>query len=72
MFEVGSMPPLGYLAWHEWADAQVKGGLKQSQCKECGLWYFPQESINHAPNKACSGLAGTRAKNGKGSKPANR
>lgn len=51
---VGSMPPSGYIAWHEWAEVQTKGGLKQSQCGECGLWYFPQEAINHAPNKACS------------------
>lgn len=50
---VKSMPPDGYTAWHEWAEAQRKGGLKQSQCVECGLWFFPQESINHAPNKAC-------------------
>ena len=53
MFEIGSMPPDGYLAWHEWADVQTQGGLNQSQCDECGLWFFPQESINHAPNKAC-------------------
>lgn len=50
---VGSMPPDGYIAWHEWAEAQGKGGLKQSQCGECDLWFFPQEAINHAPNKAC-------------------
>ena len=51
---VGSMPPDGYIAWHEWAEAQGRGGLKQSQCGECGLWLFPQEAINHAPNKACT------------------
>jgi uncharacterized OB-fold protein len=54
MYEVGSLPPSGYIAWDEWASAQIKGGLKQSQCSECGLWFFPQEAINHAPNKACA------------------
>jgi hypothetical protein len=40
---VGSQPPQGYIAWHEWADAQHKGGLRQKQCGVCGLWRFPQE-----------------------------
>lgn len=69
---VGSMPPSGYIAWHEWAEAQGKGGLKQSQCGECGLWFFPQEAINHAPNKACSRLvvgSGKKAKSTPKRKP---
>jgi hypothetical protein len=47
MFKVGSMPPKGYVAWHEWADVQAKGGLKQSQCDKCLMWLFPQEIEAH-------------------------
>jgi uncharacterized OB-fold protein len=46
-FEVGSQPPSGYVAWHEWAAAQGRGGLKQTQCKTCGLYRFPQEVCTH-------------------------
>lgn len=46
-YEVGSPPPSGYVAWHEWAAAQGRGGLKQSQCPNCGLWLFPQELKGH-------------------------
>lgn len=42
-FEVGSQPPSGYVAWHEWAAAQGRGGLRQRQCRNCGRWRFPQE-----------------------------
>lgn len=48
---VGSLPPDGYIAKSEWAEAQIKGGLKQSQCPVCKLWFFPQEAINHTPIK---------------------
>jgi len=40
----GSQPPLGYVQWHEWAEAQLKVGLYQEQCPRCHLWRFPQES----------------------------
>lgn len=43
----GCQPPTGYLAWHDWADAQDAHGLSQSQCKGCGLWHFPQEAAKH-------------------------
>lgn len=43
IYEVGDMPPEGYIQWHGWADAQEKGGLKQARCGECGLWNYPQE-----------------------------
>jgi len=46
-FEVGSQPPAGYVAWHEWAAAQHRGGLRQVQRKCCGLWKFPQEVCSH-------------------------
>jgi hypothetical protein len=47
-FEVGSQPPDGYIAKQEWAHAQLRGGLKQRQCKVCKLWKFPQETCSHA------------------------
>jgi len=40
---VVSPPPEGYLAWHEWAAMQHRGGLRQLRCATCGLWRFPQE-----------------------------
>ena len=45
-WEVGDLPPEGYLAWHEWARAQYKGGLRQ-QRYPCGHWQFPQERPHH-------------------------
>lgn len=43
-YAVGSQPPEGYLAWHEWAEIQAKKGkLKQCECGKCGMWRFPQE-----------------------------
>jgi len=50
-YKVGSMPPSGYIAWHEWAEAQIKGGLKQLQCAGCGLWLFQQEAKIHICKK---------------------
>ena len=46
-YKVGSMPPSGYLAKQEWAEAQHKGGLCQRQCIKCGKWLFPQQADNH-------------------------
>lgn len=45
--EVGDPRPDGYLAFHEWAEVQHKGGLRQQQCSTCGLWFFPQEQHSH-------------------------
>ena len=42
-YEVGSLPPDGYIAWHDWAEKQWKSGLRQTQCQGCGRWGFPQE-----------------------------
>ena len=39
----GSQPPNGYIAWHSWAEAQHKAGLRQSWCVHCELWKYPQE-----------------------------
>lgn len=41
-YEIGSLPPSGYVQWHEWAAAQHRGGLRQKQ-QPCGHWLFPQE-----------------------------
>ena len=45
--KVGDPRPDGYLAFHEWANIQHKGGLRQQQCSTCGLWFFPQEQHSH-------------------------
>jgi hypothetical protein len=42
-YKPGDQPPEGYLAWHEWAEAQHKAGLRAKQCGRCGLWRYPQE-----------------------------
>lgn len=44
-FKVGDPPPheSAYTHWHEWADVQHKGGLRQAQCGSCARWHFPQE-----------------------------
>lgn len=42
-FKPGDPAPKGYVQWHEWADAQYEGGLRQTQCPICNLWRFPQE-----------------------------
>ena len=42
-YEPGALAPFGYLAWHEWAEAQYKAGLRQDQCGRCSEWKFPQE-----------------------------
>lgn len=49
----GSMPPHGYVDWHEWAKAQHAHGLRQKQCAECSLWRFPQElPCDHTQHRA--------------------
>ena len=42
-YKPGDQAPSGYLAWHEWAQAQHKAGLRQKACGKCGLWFFPQQ-----------------------------
>lgn len=39
----GSMPPTGYIAWHAWAEAQHKAGLRQVRCGRCVRYKYPQE-----------------------------
>jgi hypothetical protein len=43
----GCAPPTGYVEWHNWAEAQDAHGLKQTRCKRCALWFFPQEAPAH-------------------------
>ena len=46
-YKAGDPKPAGYGARQEWAEIQVKGGLKQTQCGH-GKWLFPQElPCNH-------------------------
>ena len=52
-FKPGDQPPAGYLARHAWADAQLKGGLRQEECPVCGLWKFPQETCDHVDVAGC-------------------
>jgi len=42
-FKVGDPAPEGYLDWHEWAETQHKGGLRQVECPGCSKWRYPQE-----------------------------
>lgn len=48
IFTVGDPPPSGYCEWHEWAQVQLKGGLRQKRCRFCGLLHFPQEGCRSA------------------------
>ena len=45
-YKVGDPAPEGYLAWHEWARVQYKGGLRQLR-GPCGHWLFPQQHATH-------------------------
>lgn len=42
-YKPGDLPPEGYLQWHEWAEVQLKAGIKQTECPTCCLWRTPQE-----------------------------
>ena len=42
-YKPGDQPPMGYIDRQEWADVQIKAGLKQEQCSLCGKWNFPQQ-----------------------------
>ena len=43
-YKVGDPPPAGYIARYEWAQVQLRGGLRQSKCPHCLRWRFPQET----------------------------
>lgn len=44
-FKPGDSPPAdhAYGDLQEWADVQLKAGLRQEPCSNCGRWKFPQE-----------------------------
>lgn len=66
-FEVGSMPPSGYIAKSEWAQVQLNAGLEQTQCNNCKRWFFPQEIKVHCCY-VCPRCEGTRKYKRLGSK----
>jgi hypothetical protein len=43
----GCAPPTRYVEWHNWAEAQDAHGLKQTPCKHCKRFFFPQEKSAH-------------------------
>jgi hypothetical protein len=45
-FKVGDPVPESYVAWHDWAEVQHRGGLRQTRC-EHGKWLYPQEQCDH-------------------------
>lgn len=51
-FKAGDPAPQGYTEWHEWAAVQHRAGLRQTRCKRCGKWLFPQQIDTHV----CVGL----------------
>ena len=42
-YKPGDQPPIGYLDRQEWAEVQMKAGLRQRQCSKCSKWCFPQQ-----------------------------
>lgn len=61
-YQKGSMPPPGYIEWHEWATAQGLHGLEQTRCDRCRKYHFPQEVAGHTckPPKALSPSRGEK------------
>lgn len=47
-YKPGAPRPAGYLQWHEWATVQDKAGLRQSRCKGCCKFLYPQERAGHS------------------------
>src|SRR5689334_5000997 len=56
IYKAGSQPHSGYIAWHEWAAAQIKSGLRQRRCKLCSLFRFPQEMTDKGHCRKCNDL----------------
>lgn len=46
-YKPGDSAPLGYLAWHDWAEVQHRAGLRQVRCGHCLKHWFPQEVSGH-------------------------
>lgn len=47
-FKVGDPAPDDYMAWHEWARVQHRGGLRQKRTTCCLKYLFPQETCKCA------------------------
>jgi hypothetical protein len=62
-FKAGDPRPAGYAAWHEWAAAQHRAGLRQARCRNCGLWKFPQELRD---GRLCAACAAAVERRGEG------
>ena len=49
--EIGFKPydprPEGYTSFFAWAAVQQAAGIKQTFCRRCRLWLFPQEPHPH-------------------------
>lgn len=52
-YKPGDPRPTGYLDAAQWADAQLKAGLKEQRCGLCGLWKFPQELSGEILTNEC-------------------
>lgn len=63
-YSKGEQMPSGYVDAHDWANAQLLHGLRQSLCaKGCRRWLFPQEVPDHvcpAPRKPRSASRGEK------------
>lgn len=48
----GCSPPDGYIAWHSWAEAQHKHGLRQKQCAAAGAAGTWKCDVGHTTTRA--------------------
>ena len=46
-FKPGDPRPEGYNEFFAWVEVQKKAGIKQTYCRTCRLWLFPQEPHPH-------------------------
>lgn len=42
-YKPGDPQPNGYLDRQDWAEVQMKAGLRQRPCAKCSKWCFPQQ-----------------------------
>ena len=47
----GEPRPEGYMDFIEWAKAQRKAGYRQTRCRQCGRFSFPQELTGRICNE---------------------
>lgn len=46
-YKPGDPRPEGYNEFFAWAEVQDKAGIKQTYCRTCRLWLYPQEPHPH-------------------------